>query len=253
MQLFRGDFLIYLYDGSFAGFLTSVYHAVSDKDKFPEIYPGDRYTELTFFEISNINTDNTKADMLLDYLEKKISKLFVYELFLLYLSDVSSVGTLTVQYIRDGLKHGKNIHNYLHLTSANEVMRLKRKVLHENHRLKGLLRFKKYDNLSIADISPDHNVLPILYRHFERRLPNENWIIRDKKRKVAVIHFDNKTDIAKYEDTDGLPVNNDNYEKIWCAFYKSIAIKERMNLRQRLNYMPKRYWQNIIEMQDAIN
>lgn len=245
--------MIYLYDGSFYGFLTSVYQAVSNKDSFPEFFLRDRYTEPTFFEITDVNTNEEKAEKLLSYLETKISKQFLYEIFVLYLSDVTAIGDITVRYVKDGLKYGRSIHNFLHLPSANEVMKIKRKVLHENHRLKGLLRFKKYDKCLVADISPDHNIIPIFYRHFERRLPNENWIIRDTGRKVAAVHFNGKTEIAQYDGGNILPQNNDEYEGIWCAFYDAIAIKERENLRQRLNYMPRRYWKNIIEMQDKID
>ena len=39
-------------------------------------------------------------------------------------------------------------------------------------------------------------------------------------------------------------------EDLWKNYFKTIAIKERKNLRCQQNFMSKKYWKNIIEMED---
>ena len=38
-------------------------------------------------------------------------------------------------------------------------------------------------------------------------------------------------------------------EKLWKEFFNTIGIKERKNLKCQKNFMPKKYWKNIIEME----
>ena len=41
-----------------------------------------------------------------------------------------------------------------------------------------------------------------------------------------------------------------NMEELWKSFFKTIAIKERVNKKCQQNFMPKKYWKNILEMED---
>ena len=40
------------------------------------------------------------------------------------------------------------------------------------------------------------------------------------------------------------------YEDLWKTFFKTIGIKERENKKCQMNFMPKKYWSNIIEMEN---
>ena len=40
------------------------------------------------------------------------------------------------------------------------------------------------------------------------------------------------------------------YQDLWKKFYKTIGIISRKNDRCRMNFMPKRYWKYMIEMED---
>ena len=42
--------------------------------------------------------------------------------------------------------------------------------------------------------------------------------------------------------------NEDEYEKMWKTFIKAVTIKERKNLRCQRNFMPKKYWKNLLEV-----
>ena len=43
------------------------------------------------------------------------------------------------------------------------------------------------------------------------------------------------------------------FQNLWKCFYNTISIKERKNPRLQMQYMPKKYWQDLIEKQITIN
>lgn len=109
------------------------------------------------------------------------------------------------------------------------------------------------DRFLYAEISPDNNILELLSKHFQKRLKNELWIIKDTNRNILSIYDTKKYHIISSENIKLLALenNNDNtYENLWCTFFKTIAIKERENKKCQMSFMPKKYWHNIIEMED---
>lgn len=242
--------MYYVYDNSFYGLLTAIFLSYKNKCNNAEIKSERFFKNCSFFDIINVTTNSDFAERVLEGCRKKISDRFIHQIYILYLSDLPETGNITAGYIAAGLKFGKYVESYLNVESINTAVRLYKKILYENHRLKGLLRFRKAENFYIADISPDFNILPILYRHFERRMYTENWIIRDTKRKYAAIHFNGVTDFGEYENEISPMIYEDEFENAWKLFYKTISIHERKNLKLRQSFMPKKYWKNIIEMYD---
>ena len=239
--------MILVYDNSFEGYLTCVFESFKFKNETNEIIAQKNFLQQSLFDATFITTDDKKAQGVGIGLKEKISSQFFYDIYYLYLADTVNCGTVALQFIKDGLLYGKSVYNHNYCHTVNEALILKNKVLFENHRFKGFVRFKSIDNIFLSDITPDHNILPILYKHFERRMPYEKWIIRDTGRCIAAVHLEKNTTIC--DCTVDADEGCDKYEQIWCAFYKSIAIKERTNPRQQRSYMPKRYWKNIIETQ----
>ena len=37
------------------------------------------------------------------------------------------------------------------------------------------------------------------------------------------------------------------YQELWNCFYHTIGIKERKNSHLRMQFMPKKYWQDLVE------
>ena len=77
-------------------------------------------------------------------------------------------------------------------------------------------------------------------------------IIEDAKRKVA--SFYNKKDfviVNKFSDIYERLIKTNKeieYEQLWKCFFENVNIKERKNLRCQRNFMPKKYWKNILEV-----
>ena len=79
------------------------------------------------------------------------------------------------------LKNSNNLINY--------VIRISRRVGGEAHKLKGFLRFKELKNSVLYGvINPTNNVIGILAYHFQKRLSNEYWIIKDENRGIYALY-----------------------------------------------------------------
>ena len=125
----------------------------------------------------------------------------------------------------------------------------------ETHHMKGFLRFKKMkNNFYYAEINPTNNIFSLITLHFKERFKSEYWVIKDVNRKIYAIYDLNRVIYLKDEDIIklnlDLSVDETDVENLWKTFFKTIAIKQRENKKCQMNFMPKKYWNYIIEMED---
>ena len=143
------------------------------------------------------------------------------------------------------------------LNCVNEALKISKHVIRETHKFKGFLRFKELsNNVLYTEIKPDNNILYLLSIHFKNRLKNEYWIIKDAKRRIISLYDKKLFYIYNESDFDLKEIIYDSNESViqnlWKEFYKNIAIKERKNEKTRMSFMPKKYWENIIEVAEEL-
>jgi len=244
--------MIYLIDDTYESLLTAIFEVYAAKD-FDAQLSRDQ-TRISLFETRTIAPDHEKANRVLDGIKKRLGSGFVYDLYCLYLADTENSSNIALQYVIAGFKNSKNIRGALQIGAVKDAQALIRRVGLEAHRLKGLVRFRKFSDdppIFVSDIEPDHNILPLIARHFALRFGNENFVIRDRKRDLAIFCAGGKWSIAALgvDEVQTVLQTTDHIETLWKGYYKHIAIKERKNIRQQLNYMPKRYHKHILETQ----
>ncbi len=151
------------------------------------------------------------------------------------------------RFLIDGFRQGGSVVNDYRLDSVRQVNRMAKKTGNESHLFLGFIRFEQMKNRVLyAEIEPKCNVLTMVAPHFEDRLPDENWIIFDKNRRLAAVHpAGEKYYISLFSDEDIVRINDlyedDNYEQLWKTFFDSIAIKERENPVCQRTLLPKWY------------
>lgn len=129
-----------------------------------------------------------------------------------------------------------------------------RSVGREAHRFKGFLRFQELqDNYWYAGLEPDHCIVPLLAAHCRERFPEQQWIIHDTKRDIAMIYSNNQTTLYTHTELhdihEHLSVQEKQYQSLWKTFFKNIAIIERKNPKLQQQFMPKKYWKYLVEKQ----
>ena len=242
---------IYIYDGSFSNLISVIVELIKIKT-----IPFDikKNSSLSIFDeevLLNIKSDKENIEQL----KKMVSKNIMLSVYYVYLSSNDNKEMIIYNFIKEGLKYHNKVYFYRKIDCVNDVIRIEQYVRKEAHKLKGFLRFKEMKNgFFYASFSSTNNVIGILANHFKNRLSAEYWVIKDEKRNIYALYNKNKVIYLTEEDIVKLNLDFSSnelfFEDLWKTFFKTIAIKERKNLRCQRNFMPKKYWKNILEMEE---
>lgn len=238
------------YDGSFEGYLNALYYILKNK-----ISPNKISFKKNLFNIESIkiNSNIKIFDYMSSYLKRSVSSLSLHKFYHCFLSNFEDKDLLAIKYIILALKYPKVIDNYETNDIVINVNKYSKRVSFESHRFLGILRFKLLkNNFYFSKINPDNLIIPLISNHFVKRLSNENWIIFDENHMMAAIYEEKNLSIGlikSFKNIDFMLEEEEIlYEEFWKKYYKSISIKERKNDRLRKNFMPYRYWKNLIEI-----
>ncbi len=156
-----------------------------------------------------------------------------------------------------GLPEKEKVLNFLGEPCISCLFQLCRQTNNEGHHYLGFLRFSELDNgVLFAKLAPKNNVLPILAEHFTNRLPLENFIIYDETHKLAVIHKAGKDYLTvdasdmDLEHIEQYSADENAYRELFKTFFNSIAIEARKNPKLQSQNIPKRFWENTVELAD---
>ncbi len=239
--------MVYIYDDTYEGFLTAIFDGYNDPDAliYSSHYPGP-----PMLESMPVATDLFKSTRLQKGIEAKLGKNVLHDVYLLYLADTPDHGIITLEYLRFCFQVGKGARNLRYEPAVKAALTLREKVTREWDRMLGLVRFDKTENgVYVSSISPDHNVLPLIANHFAQRMPSHNFIIRDVSRETAMLSHKGVWVITELPAHISFDFSSDDFRTMWKDYWKTMAIRERLNPRLQKQYMPRRYWKNLTEME----
>jgi len=241
--------LRYIYDGSFDGFLSVIYSCYYDS--VPESIERECcYNFSILYEDEVIITDMIKSNKVYKAILEKISEDALVHVYQAFLSEQAGLEIKLYRYIQLGFKLGSKVNDLLTDQSVIEVQKYSRRVAFEAHKFLGLVRFQEFKGILYAAIKPTSNIVELLGNHFKSRLRNEKWIIHDVKRKIGIVYENNQWILRelKFEKLESHEKEELFYQNLWKVFHKSICINERTNKRLQMQHMPKKYWNELIEM-----
>lgn len=252
---------IYIFDGSFEGFMTVSHMLIRDKAEAFSIVPQCSYSPDLFCQPCFVSTDVAAFKEILDYLEHYFPREVMRYLTRAFLSEIDGIYLKLHHYILAAIQYGREVDRYLTHDAVSAVHDAARKVGTEAHRLKGLVRFRELkDSIFYSPIAPDHNVLLSVAQHFTVRLRDQLWILHDVGRNEAC--FWNKTKLLDADIMDPafkrlnsaagiapekLSENELNFSNLWQTFFDHVAIPERTNSKLQRRLMPHRYWKYLTE------
>lgn len=240
---------IYIYD-NFFDLINLIDFLITNKIKpyniKQKVYNPNLFDNLIYLNLKENNVNN-----FIDKIGKNNFKIIYY----VYLSNNENKELIMYYFSLNACIYKERIIYQRNLKCVNEALRIYNYVKRENHKFKGFTRFKELKNKAMyAEINPDNNIIEILSHHFKNRLKNEYWIIKDVNRNLLSLYNQKEFLIVsedEYKLVDLMVSNNElEIEKLWKNFYQTIGIKERKNDKCRMNFMPKKYWQYILEVSD---
>ena len=239
-----------IYDGTFNGLLNIVFQCYSNKFLPQKIYDEKTYSPNFLDKTMYIDTDYTKSERVFSGINNNIGYEVLYNSFYAFLSDEKEKEMNILKYICEGFDIGPKINTMITVSYVYKVISMRRKALSECHKLKGLLRFIEVgENIFYAQVHPDNNIIEPLGQHFIKRLPSQNFIIHDKNRNLYFLYNGKDYTIVENQDIHipEVTLEEQKYQDLWKIFFKTIAIKERKNPRCQMQFMPKKYWKDLIE------
>lgn len=239
--------MIYLYDNSLIGFLTCIYYGYKNYKNLENIQENNIQMNI-FSEYKYIESEEEKANIIINYLTSNFNKDFLNSIYNVFLSNNIEKEMTVLNTIILARKYGNRVLN----VPNNNIFRfnkIERSLLFEKHRFEGLLRFSEIQNgFLYAPFEPENNILPLIINHFVNRLQNQHFLIHDIKRNYVAIYEESSLDFFNVEELNiEYSKNEIKYQNLWNIFFKSISIKERKNLKQQVSFMPKKYWKYLIE------
>ena len=253
---------IYTFDGTMDGLLTAVFDAFKLKEQPEQLLMKGDALPLFCDHTYQVTSDEEKARRVWVGLEKRLTHEAMKLISVSWLSELRELNQPLFLYICKVFRQGDISRNFAD-PDVLAVTNIARRVLHEQLRMKQFIRFQKAkDGTYLAVVSPDHNVLPIIFDHFQDRFNDQPWLIYDAKRHYGyyydghadAIHitFENEAtvpfDLGNGRLSDDVISSDDQLlQDLWRTYFKAICIKERMNPRKQLKDMPRRYWKYMTE------
>lgn len=244
--------VIYLYDGSFDGFLCCVFESFLKKEMPYNIYPYSSY-QPTLYSVKNIVTDQMKSKRVCRAIPNRISKEALEVVKLGYLSCIPDKELLLLRFIKLGFQHGASITKMLQKNDVCDLLRAVQKLQHEAHLFTGFLRFTEINGVLTSTIEPKNFVLPLMVSHFAGRYPEEQFFIFDKTHRYALAYQPYEAKLLPVADfMPGSETSAEKmYQALWKRFFHTIAVEGRSNPKCQKNHLSIRYRANMTEFKDS--
>ena len=254
--------IIFLYDKTLDGLLSCVFFAYETK-QFPDLILSEADQQPLFAEARyRVDTEKEKSLRVWKALEKKLSRFARNMMLSAWLSELPEVEMLLFRYIRKNIDHPKGIELNFGDEDVLRVKEIAQKVGSDARRIVQFVRFQETaDGIWFAPVTPRYNVLSLVVRHFRARYAAQPWIIYDTRRNSGLF-YDTRTveeisfspgDLAELKigklSDDKLSDEEAFFQKMWKEYFRSITIKERLNLKLQRQHMPRRYWKYLTEIE----
>lgn len=238
--------LICVYDGSFEGLLNVVFETYSIPEEIT-IFKSDE--QLDFFDSKvEIKTDTDKYNRVKKSIIKNFSNKFFVEVYCCFLSNHDKKDEVILNVLRNIFRLG---YTYINSPEKNAVLfnRLVKKVSGEAHAYKGLLRFREVqEGFLLAEFEPENEILEIITNHFIKRMPNEKFIICNRRSNRCSVYFEKECKFFDVLDLNICEAADERvYREAWKLFYSTVVIKERENKKLMQSNMPKKRWKYLTE------
>lgn len=242
----------YIYDGSFEGLLTAIFYAYPEKENVL-ITRASNYTLHLLNQPLEISSEEDKFERVYTSIKDKLSSSILKTIYYIYLSEIPGCENLILDYLRLCYTHGVQINLAKNHDTIINVDMLSKKVSHEAHQFIGFVRFSEISPMYFySKIEPDYNILPLLIEHFTTRFSDQNFIIHDVKRKVALVYNLEDAYLKELSENENILFSQyeskDGFEDLFRSFYTSVTITERTNPRLHRRLMPLRYRKYLVEL-----
>lgn len=246
----RSD-VVLLYDGSFDGFLSAVFASYLHRPAPLSVESQDGVQQQFGITYLPVETDEAQARRTEEGIRRTMGQDAYETVCKAFWAESPSGSAVLYRYIRLGMRIGKAIVHSLTADCVAEVNALALRLGNEVTHLIQFVRFSRLEGgIYYAAIEPKGFVLPLLMPHFAARYQIQPFLLHDRTHQVVGVFDTHEWVLADASSLrlPGFAEGETAWRRLWKAFYESIAIKERQNLRLQMQHVPLRYRNGMTEI-----
>lgn len=249
---------ILVYDGSFNGFLTSVFMAFDQKINVVNIQRRNEVQKGLFTDTQTILTQVSKAKRVWNGISRR-SNHAMKNIYFAFLGETAGVELLLYSYIKKIV--AKDSPNHLDSVEglAYKINHLANMVSKRKSQMEAFMEFNvSIDGIHYSIAKPEFNLLPLVSKHFRSNFGDRQWVIYDIKRgyglyydlqTIQLITLDSKGIVANYESINGsFQTSTGDAIAFWNTYFAKNPIKSLIfnnSFTHQLNKRPNKYQQDL--------
>ena len=244
--------VVYLYDGSFEGFLCCVFESFAQHELPFAVWTPERETA-TLYPVKEIPTDRAKARRVFASFRAKLGEETESLVTRDFLSGWEDKELRLIRFLHLAFALGPGTVKRRGHPEVAPLYQMKQSLDWEVDKFQGFVRFQEHDGMLGAVIHPKNYILPLLRGHFCARFPEENFLIYDAVHQAVLLYQNHKAQLMELAEPLTLPPPDEKeqqFQELWRQFYKTLEIKARHNEKGRMTHCPKRFWADMTEMKE---
>lgn len=251
--------VVYVCEDSLEGIFTGIYRAYEEKRDHDDTILSLTDEPILFAEFVEVEPDRYKTLKVINTLQRRFGEDDYISLCKALASEDSGKAQAVYRTVVYGLQQNcspGHLFDNLAEDNIHKAFSLARGVGREISHLQGFVRFQELENKVLySAIGPKNNVLTFLMPHFADRLPQENFVLFDEKRNWFGIHpAGRQWYLLQGEEAESpvlyLSEEEEYYQELFRRFCRTIAIRERRNLKLQRNMLSLRFREYMIEFQE---
>ena len=179
--------VVYLYDGSFEGFLCCVYESFAQHEIPFAVWTPQRETA-TLYPVKEISTDPAIARRVFASFGKKLGAETEYLVSRDFLSGQEDKELLLLRFLHLAFALGPGTVKLEGHPVVAPLYAMKKSLDWEVDKFQGFVRFEEHEGMLGAVIHPKNYILPLLRPHFCGRFPEEDFMIYDAVHQAVLLH-----------------------------------------------------------------
>lgn len=244
----------YVYDGSPEGLLTAVFQAYANHEDPQDVVREGALQPRLGQSVRFVETDVDLAVRVQRGVRRTCGRDALDAIVHASLSDDPAAGTVVYRFVRHAMRTGRALDDLAH-PAVGPLFALDRAVMNERHYLQQFLRFEHLEGGAwFARCHPKASVVPLLMDWFSARFNTQPFMIFDEAHALAGVYEGRGWHLVRTESV-ALPAaaaDEALMQAAWKRFYDAVAVEARYNPELRRQFMPKRFWKDILEMHERI-
>ena len=250
--------MIYLYDGTYLGFLTVVYANYYEK-RGTEVISYDNSPGVFLDVCKDVLTDYGKARRVEKALYEKCGLPVMNIVYYAFHSAEIRKDTWLLRFMEAAFRMGAEVETALSEPEVSRVFQLAKRVSRERHTFLGFVRFEEIVHgqkcYLYCKIEPENNILELMGEHFADRFYHEKIAIHDGRRKTALIAYQGEWEIRPFSVSwhlmkDARSAKEKEFRRLWQGYFDHIAIQERESQKRQRQFVPLKFRKHLTEFQE---